>query len=218
MYETLYYKVDDSLVSASNIVYKMLLKNQLWQSDKDLLVAILKDNNRTLQFGFKFVDLLSEKELHRYPEIINALIDYRGTNFDHATFTQQLMQPEWAEHPEVLHKLLDTNGNRLLKDIVGLVLTVPAWAKHPELLEKYLAVMRGDGVGLTAEGDKKNIEKLLALPHWKNLPEYQKLAEGKPLYYETFKRYVLAKAQPERRTFLQNLGACTELFKSIFKH
>ena len=210
MYETMSREKSDQWDSVSSIIYKMLLKNQVWQKDPALLQDIIKDLNHSLN-GFSFADLLGEKELHRYPDLVQTLIDYRRGSLNFEKLTEQLMRPEWAEHPQILHKLLDTSSNSLLKDIVLRVLAVPAWGKHPELLEKVLLILRPE-LGLTGDGRKKEIEELLAMPHFKSLPEYQKLGQGKPISYEKFKRYILVKTQPGKSFLGHELDECRAAF------
>ena len=179
------------------MLYKLLLKNDLWQQDPDFLIQVMKDPHLSLT---GFTALLASPDLNKFPKVFMKLT--LGGQDD--KITQQLAHPGWATQPEAVKFLLEMNHTRALDR----VLDQPMWAPYPELLEEYAwrVFKRNEVWG------KENLEKLLALSHWRNHPAFQKLKVGDSIPYGHFMKHVFAIHRSEKNILLRGYGSCADFF------
>ena len=189
------------------IVLKILLRDGLWEEAPQLVSSILKQgvSNR-----FEDVQwMLKLKNLSKHPEVMMTVLDRMGMYYDDSDFLDQLSHSGWADHPEVLQylfrkKFATVQRVAILKNIYK-IFEEPKWTKYPEVIEEFALLA-------PVHLDPDDIAKVLAMPHWLNLPQYQHLRGKDGISYSSFKKYVLAKSRSDRNLGVQLLGGCIDFF------
>ena len=181
------------------IVFQLLLENDLWTKDPDLLQTVIRHSNIA---SYILRRITESTHLIHYPKVMEALIDAEGKNvFANSTvLAEALSKPEWVEHPDLIRRIF---SQKQRKDwtVVTQILGTPVWAKHPELLMELATHAEEWKI-------KDQVAKLLLLDQWKQHPMFHHLQVQGILTFENFVEY----ARRQRPT-----SSCAPTFKRFIR-